>query len=124
MAKKGLTVTLVALLMAFYASIVLYAFFAVLHIEALANYGTSLTFEIIGFVLLVYFILGNIASRRITVGYFVPLIIVTVLYTIILNFINLSLVFSVSNVVFVLINLIVLFIYCLISVPMYFMGRK
>ena len=99
-------------------------FFAVLHIDALANFISAMTFEIIGFCLLTYFVLGNILAKPIKTGYFVPLILVTVVYTIALDVINLACVATMSNVFFVLVNLVLLFIYCLVSIPMYTMGRR
>jgi hypothetical protein len=124
MGKKGVTVALTAFIIAFYVAIIMYVFFAVLHIDALANFISAMTFEIIGFCLLTYFVLGNILAKPIKTGYFVPLILVTVVYTIALDVINLACVATMSNVFFVLANLVLLFIYCLVSIPMYIMGRR
>lgn len=124
MGKKSLTAILSSLVVCFYIAIIMYVFFAILHIDTLANFGSAMIFEIIGFVLLAYFILGNIFSKPIKTGYFVPLLMVTIIYTVILDIINLALIFSISHVFFVLSNLIILFVYCLISIPMYIMGRK
>ncbi|MDE6026206.1 MAG: hypothetical protein K2G45_12240 [Lachnospiraceae bacterium] len=124
MDKKGLTKILSIFIICFYIAIIMYIFFAVLNINALVNYESALVFEIIGFVLLAYFVLGNIFAKPIKTGYFVPLIMITVIYTIVLNVVNLICVTYMANVFFVLINLIVLFVYCLISIPMYIMGRK
>lgn len=124
MGKKGVTVALTTFIIAFYVAIIMYVFFAVLHIDALANFISAMTFEIIGFCLLTYFVLGNILAKPIKIGYFVPLILVTVVYTIALDVINLACVATMSNVFFVLVNLVLLFIYCLVSIPMYIMGRR
>jgi hypothetical protein len=124
MGKKGVTVALTTFIIAFYVAIIMYVFFAVLHIHALANFISAMTFEIIGFCLLTYFVLGNILAKPIKTGYFVPLILVTVVYTIALDVINLACVATMSNVFFVLANLVLLFIYCLVSIPMYIMGRR
>jgi hypothetical protein len=124
MGKKGVTVALTTFIIAFYVAIIMYVFFAVLHIDALANFISAMTFEIIGFCLLTYFVLGNILAKPIKTGYFVPLILVTVVYTIALDVINLACVATMSNVFFVLVNLVLLFIYCLVSIPMYIMGRR
>jgi hypothetical protein len=63
-------------------------------------------------------------SDSMKVGYLVPMILVTVLYTVILDFVNIFLVVTTSSVFFILINLVLLFLYCLIIIPMYLMGRK
>ena len=81
-------------------------------------------FEIIGFLALAYFIFCNMFSNPIKVGYFVPLVMTTVIYTIVLDVINIACITSVSSVFFTLIHLVVLFVYCLVSIPMYLMGRR
>lgn len=81
-------------------------------------------FEIIGFLVLAYFIFCNMFSNPIKVGYFVPLVMTTVIYTIVLDVINIACITSVSSVFFALIHLVVLFVYCLVSIPMYLMGRR
>ena len=124
MVKKGLITAFSSFIICFYIAIVMYVFFAILHIDTLANFESAMVFEIIGFVLLTFFVLGNILSKPIKTGYFVPLIIVTVIYTVILDLINLSLITTMPHAFFVLTNFILLFIYCLISIPMYFMGKR
>lgn len=124
MPKKGLSLTLSTFAIGFYIVIIMYIFFEILHIDTLKNFQSAMLFEIIGFVLLAYFILGNIALKPIKTGYFVPLMTVVILYTIILDVVNIAMVAHISHAKFVLINLIVLFIYCLISIPMYIMGRR
>lgn len=81
-------------------------------------------FGIIGFLALAYFIFCNMFSNPIKVGYFVPLVMTTVIYTIVLDVINIACITSVSSVFFTLIHLVVLFVYCLVSIPMYLMGRR
>jgi hypothetical protein len=71
MGKKSITATLTAFIIAFYVVIIMYVFFAVLHIDTLANFISAMIFEIIGFCLLTYFALGNILIKPIKTGYFV-----------------------------------------------------
>lgn len=123
MGKRGLTAVLSSFMIALYIVIILYVFFAVLHVDILANFLSALVFEIIGFILLAYFVLGNILSKSIKTGFFVPLIMVTVIYTIALNIINLVLITLMPTTFFILINFILLFIFCIISIPMYIMGK-
>lgn len=122
--KKGLTAIVSLLMLGFYAAIVFYIFFAVIHINIFGNFVAAIVFEIIGIALLAIFIMQNILCGSIKTGYFVPLIIVTVVYTIILDAINIVYIALMPNVFFVLINLVLLFVYCMISAPMYIMGRK
>jgi len=123
MGKRGLTAVLSSFMIALYIVIILYVFFAVLHVDILANFLSALVFEIIGFILLAYFVLGNILSKSIKTGFFVPLIMVTVIYTIALNIINLVLITLMPTTFFILTNFILLFIFCIISIPMYIMGK-
>ena len=81
-------------------------------------------FGIIGFLALAYFIFCNMFSNPIKVGYFVPLVMTTVIYTIVLDVINIACITSVSSVFFTLIHLVVSFVYCLVSIPMYLIGRR
>lgn len=123
MGKRGLTAVLSSFMIALYIVIILYVFFAVLHVDILANFLSALVFEIIGFILLAYFVLGNILSKSIKTGFFVPLIMATVIYTIALNIINLVLTLM-PTTFFILTNFILLFIFCIISIPMYIMGKR
>ena len=108
----------------FYVAIILYVFFAVLNINTLENFLSAMIFEIIGFIALAYFIFRSVSSKPIKVGYFVPLVMITVVYTVVLDVINIVCVTFVGSVFFTLIHLVVLFIYCLVSIPMYLMGRR
>lgn len=108
----------------FYIGIVLYSFFAILHIQTLANFGSAIFFELIGFALLAYFIIVNLSARPIKTGYFVPLVMVTVIYTVLLDVINFVFIMIMPHIFFVLLHLTLLFLYCVISIPMYIMGKR
>ncbi len=112
------------LLCSFYIIIIMYVFFAIIHINTLPNFMSAMAFEIIGFFALVYFIFCNMFSASIKVGFFVPLIMVTIIYLVLLNIINIAFVAIMNSVLFVLFNFILLFIYCLVSIPMYLMGKR
>lgn len=122
--RKGFTSILSAGLLAFYIAIIMYVFFAILHIETYENFESAMVFEIIGFLLLIYLVIGNLLSKRIKTGFFVPLVMVTVIYTLLLNVINIAFVIAIPHVFFVFLNFILLFVYCLISIPMYIMGKR
>lgn len=122
--KKGTIIILSGGLLAFYLVIITYIFFAVLHIETLANFEAGVIFELIGFLLLSYFVLSNLCSKRIKAGFFVSLVMVTVIYTVILDVINMVCIVTMPHSLFVLLNFILLFLYCLISMPMFVMGKR
>lgn len=122
--KKVLTGILSVFLLMFYIGIIMYIFFAVLHIDTLANFEFALVFEIIGFLLLGGLILTNIFSKNINVGAFAPLVMVTVIYTIILDMINIVCIMVIPYVFLILFNVMLLFIYCLVSIPIYILGKR
>ena len=124
MRGKGLPAAMSGLLVLFYIAIILFVAFGVMRLNLLANFGVAITFETIGIALLVYFVFGNAIFRPLKVGYFVPLLIATIVYTIVLDAVNLACISMLSQEVFLLVNLVTLFVYCLVSVPMYVLGRK
>ena len=124
MDKKSLTAILSAFIICFYMLIILYILFRVLPIYSIFNLLTALVFELIGFAILLYLILSNILAKRIKTGYFIPLIMATVIYTIVLDYINISLIKTFPNVWFILVNLILVFVYSVIAIPMYIIGRQ
>lgn len=122
--RRQTTVIAAGVLLAFYIGIIMYVFFSLLHIDLLANFVSAMVFEVIGFLALGYLVLSNILLKQIKTGYFVPLVMVSVIYTIILDVINIAYVATTSQAVFMLLNIVLLFIYCLISIPMYLMGKR
>ena len=112
--------TALCFLWVFYVAIILYVFFAVVNINMTENFITALTFEIIGFLVPAYLLL----VKPVKIGFFVPLMVVTLIYTIALDVVNITCTSIVVPSFFTLIHLIILFIYCLISVPMYVMGKR
>ena len=104
MQKKALTIGLSAFATIFYFVIILYIFFAILHIDTLKNFETALAFELIGFFLLLYFILGNIILKPIKTGFYIPLLITTVAYTVLLDGLNIAFIVTMPNAYFVLVN--------------------
>ena len=122
--KRLITALVSGFLLLFYIGIILYVFLAILRINVDINFGSALTFEIIGFLFLCYFILNNILIQRIKTGFFVPLILTTTIYTLLLNITNIVCITMIPHTLFILLNLSLLFLYCLLSVPMYIMGRR
>lgn len=124
MGKKGLITVFSVFVVLFYIAIVVYVFFAILHINKLANFEAAMIFEIIGFLILLLFVFGNVLFRPVKMGYSVSLVIMTVVYTIILDVLNIAFIATMPPAYFVLTNLIVLFVYCLVSIPMFIMGSR
>ena len=124
MNKRGLTIFASLFITGFYYVIVLYLFFAVLKINALPNFGIAIMFEVVGFVILAYFVLQGVCLKTIKTGYYVPLVIATTIYTIMLNTINMAWITMIATRFFVLLHMVLLFVYCLIAVPMLIMGKK
>lgn len=124
MEKRKLSIFLYSFLLCFYVGIVMYVFFAMIHIEKLSNFHAAFIFEIIGFLFLAYFIIGGIIYSPIKIGFFPALLIITIVYTVILDALNFVFIGVLPNASFILVNLIILFVYCMIAVPIYIMGKK
>ena len=124
MQKNILKFFLTTFLLLFYIGIVMYVFFEIRNIDKMKNFETALVFTIIGFVMLGTRILTNICKPIIKIGFLVPMILTTIVYVVLLNAVNLYFVGMLSSGVFLLINLVLLFLYCLVSIPMFIMGKK
>ena len=109
MSKKGLTAILSACMVTFYAAIIMYVFWGIFHVQGLRNFETALFFEIISFIFLIYV---------------VPRVMYTIVYVIILDVLNVGFIAIMPHVYLVLLNLVLLFIYCFISIPMYIIGKR
>lgn len=121
---KALVFSLAACLLAFYFFIIIYVFFAILHVDAAKNYVLGMVFQSIGFILLTAVVFANIAFKRIKAGYFIPLVIGTGIYMALLNVLTLLCIATLSTHVFVLLNMVLLFAYCMMSIPMFIMGKQ
>lgn len=128
MNKQGKSKTLVSVLstflLFFYIAIIMYVLLGICHIDTAKNFIAGIVFQIIGFVFLSVLILGNILFKSVKTGYFIPLVTVTILYSILLELLNIFAIATLSSNIFVLLQFVLLFVYCLISIPMYIMGKK
>lgn len=116
--------SLIVFLLCFYIAIIMYIFLGILHIDVLQNFVAGIIFEIIGFVLLAVIILNKFILKPIKTGYYIPIVVITIIYTIFLNLLNILAISIMESSVFILLHLILLFAYCLLSVPMYIMGKR
>ena len=124
MGKRALSVALYSFMLVFYLGIVLYIFIEILHADTLSNFLAASIFEIIGFVFLAYFLISGLAVSPVKMGHFPSLFIVTTVYIVLLNVVNFALISVISGSFFILLNLILLFVYGLVAIPIYIMGRK
>jgi len=124
MEKKYLAFVLSAVSMCIYIALVMVLIFGVVHVNRVANFGVAMIFQSCGFVMLALFVFLGILRKPVKTGYFVPLLIVTVVYVIILNVLCLALVAIIPRFLFIVFNLILLFLYSVISIPMYVMGQR
>ena len=100
--KQNLVTALSFLAFIFYMILIMYIFLVILTpVYNVVNFAFAILFEIVGFMILAYFILGSIFLRQVKVGYIVPLVLLTIFW-----------------------NLVLLFVYCLIAVPMYVMTKN
>ena len=122
---KLITIALATFMLVFYTVIVEYVLFAVLKIDECKNFAAGMIFETIGILLLFVIVLGNLFQREnIKTGYFVPIVICTIVYTIILDCLNFIGILSMSSVMFFLTQMILLFLFLVIVIPMYIMGKQ
>lgn len=124
MNKKSLILGFSSVIVALYVVIVLYVFFVFFNINTIANFTVAIIFEIISFLILVGLIYRNVLVKPIKTGYFIPLILITITYLVIVNIVNILIIVKIPMIFFVFVHLVLLTIYCLVSMPMYIMGRK
>lgn len=123
--KQNLVTALSFLAFIFYMILIMYIFLVILTpVYNVVNFAFAILFEIVGFMILAYFILGSIFLRQVKVGYIVPLVLLTIFYTAVLDVINIVFVVTMPSAFFVFWNLVLLFVYCLIAIPMYVMSKN
>lgn len=124
--SKSKTLVLVSsiFMLIFYISIISYVLFGICHIGETKNFIIAMAFQVIGFILLVVLVLGNILLKFLKTGYAISLVIVTIIYSILLEVLNIFAITTLSTVIFALIQFVLLFVYFLISIPMYIIGKK
>lgn len=111
-------------LLLFYFGIMMYILFEIVHISLLPNFAVGIVFELIGFLLLLAAVFSKLLAKPLAAGYFIPLVIVAAAYTILLNVMNTIVIVLLPFSFFLLLHLILLFVYCLLSIPMFIMGKR
>ena len=124
MTKRSKTRLIYAVLLVFYACIVYFALFKIVPIDVTNNIIIGGVFELIGICALGLLLIGNGSLFHIKIGYMVPLIICNVIYAVALHLINLLLTLAVAPIALFFVNIVCLFIFCLVSIPMLHMGQR
>ena len=104
------------------ALIIAYVFVTVKHVDVLDNFIPAVVFECSAFLILVMSV--TIAmKRKIKLGFSVPLVLITLVFVIIINGLNITFIDQVEQTYFVIMNAILLILYFIIFFPIYIMGR-
>ncbi len=111
-------------LLVMYLFIVVYAMFAVVHMEQALNCIAALVFEVIGVAAFGGCLLWGVSNQNLRFAYFVGCLVASLFYNAALNFLNFLGAFTVGNAMFLLMHFILFFVFCAVSFPMYLMGRK
>lgn len=122
--KKMMSLVCSVFLYVFYLAIIMYVFFAIVQIHLLANFAIGMAFQLIGFLALAFLLFCNFFNKPLKPGFAVPLIAISVIYTFILDFINIAWIALIECRFFFLIHFVLLFLYGVVSLPMYIMGRR
>lgn len=122
--KKGIVISLVGFILFLYIFIIIFILFGVVHIHRIGNFIVAMPFEIIGIGILAGVILMQFSSKPIKVGYYVPLVEVMMVYTLLLNILNIWGSVTLGKMILFLLNFLLLFFYSLISIPMFIMGKR
>lgn len=122
--RKHLALFTSFLLFAFYVAIVLFILLKVLDCSACKNFVSGLIFEILGFVILLAVITCNLFGKPLKTGYLIPVIICTVVYTVLLDLLNFAGMLLLPVPLFILFHLILFFLALLIVMPMLVMGKR
>lgn len=105
-------------LVSFYVAIVLYVGFVFFHVNTLDCFNAAMIFMAIGFVFIYLACLGAFRKSL----YELVIIIVSVVYSLALDVLNLYFITKLDKKWFILINLILTFIYLGVIVPVYLTG--
>lgn len=123
--KNGLLGSIAAIAIIFlYYAIVSYVLFAVLNVYICRNFLCGMIFELFSFAMMICIVLANIVGKALKTGYYIPLVIITFIYTLCVHALNIFGIFIIPSIFFVLINMVLLFIYALVGIPMLIVGKQ
>lgn len=121
------TVTIVssAALLVFLFIILSFVWYDVLDLKISSNFMIGMCFWIINCIILILiFPVKMMSARKIEIGFYVPIIMVTIIYTLLLWGLIAFTLTTVEKTFFVLMNLLLLFLYLLIVIPMIINGTN
>lgn len=107
-----------------YFAIVIYSLFNVVNITSKDSWLWTIVFEIIGAMIFIFYIIGVMDSKVIKFGYKVSLGLSVIAYNVIVAIQNIFQIRYPNIAVFIMLQLITLFVFFIISMPMYIIGRK
>lgn len=121
--KKNHSLTFPIFILAFYALIIGVVCLA-MRLYELVNFPVGICFEVIGWCILFAVLTITSWAKSNKSAYQISLIFTTLIYTVVLDAVNLLLIDKTDNGGFVLLHLILLFVYCLVSIPMVIEGKR
>lgn len=107
-----------------YILILVQAYITIYNSNMLMKFGLSITFELINIIIMLSVLTECVLHKTLKFAYAVSGIMVMLLYTVFQNVVNLVSFIEISNNWLILCNIILLFIYSLVSIPLYIMGRR
>lgn len=107
-----------------YILILVQAYITIYNSNMLMKFGLSITFELINIIIMLSVLTECVLQKTLKFAYAVSGIMVMLLYTVFQNVVNLVSFMEISNNWLILCNIILLFIYSLVSIPLYIMGRR
>lgn len=126
--SRGTKIALSLIPVALYIVIIEYVLFAIVGINDTKNFVAAFVFETLGIVLLVAVVMAMLGLITgigdIKLPFLLPLTLVTVFYTILLDVLNIFAAPAMSGTWFVLLHLILLFLYLVISIPLFIAGKS
>lgn len=107
-----------------YFAIVIYSLFNVVNITSKDSWLWTIVFEIIGAIIFIFYIIRVMDSKVIKFGYKVSLGLRVIAYNVIVVIQNIFQIRYPNIAVFIMLQLITLFVFFIISMPMYIIGKK
>ncbi len=126
--NRGTKIALSLIPVALYIVIIEYVLFAIVGINDTENFVAAFIFELLGVILLIAVVLAMLGLitgiGNIKIGFLLPIILVTVFYTILLDVLNIFAAPAMSGTWFILLHLILLFIYLVVTIPLLIAGKS
>ena len=123
--SKPAAAAVVIVMTAFYAALIFYILVYVVKIGDHKGFAAAVIFEVIGIaVLLMALLWKRLICPGLRIGFNVSLIIAAVVYNAVLCLLNIFALPAMSQSYFIMLQLMLLFVFCLFSLPVILMGNK